>query len=238
MRVANLLYAKEYPINNNIKITIPTVGQVLDNQDEYYGIVSLLTAMPIDMMVQLDDVGIDFTTISEYELFLTLFQEIRHMNTSLIFGDLNLSLFQTALNEQNGNIVLFDQTNDIVIDRLIYEQISGFLRKLHHIEKDKRKPGNEDAKKYMIERARRRLKRRTNGEEDSQLEMLITAMVNTEQFKYNFESVRNLSIYQFNESSRQIIKKVDYDNLMHGIYAGTVSIKDISQESLNWLIHK
>ena len=49
---------------------------------------------------------------------------------------------------------------------------------------------------------------------------------------------RELSIYQFNESVRQIIKKIDYDNKMHGIYAGTVSAKDLSQDDWNWLTHK
>ena len=47
-----------------------------------------------------------------------------------------------------------------------------------------------------------------------------------------------LSIYQFNESVQQIIKKVDYDNIMHGVYSGTVDVKKISQTDLNWLIHK
>ena len=90
----------------------------------------------------------------------------------------------------------------------------------------------------MIERARKKLKRRRGKEPTSQLEELIVALVNTEQFHYGFEGVLPLSIYQFNESVRQVIKKIDYDNRMHGIYAGTVNAKDLSQEDLNWMIHK
>ena len=67
---------------------------------------------------------------------------------------------------------------------------------------------------------------------------MIVALVNTEQFKYDFDGVRDLTIYQFNESARQIIKKIDYDNRMRGVYAGTVDIKDLSQDDLNWLTHK
>jgi hypothetical protein len=62
-------------------------------------------------------------------------------------------------------------------------------------------------------------------------------MVNTEQFKYDFEGTRELSIYQFNESVQQIIKKTDYDNRMYGVYAGTVNPKELSKDDLNWLIH-
>ncbi len=77
--------SKDYPINDYIRVMIPTVGEVLENEDNYYSMVSMLTAMPIDMMVQLDDIGIDFTTINEWELFLLLFNSLKEQDTSLIF---------------------------------------------------------------------------------------------------------------------------------------------------------
>lgn len=238
MPTQNLLYKKQYPINNSISIVIPSVGQILDNEDGYYGLVSILTATPVDLMVQLDDAGIDFTSINEYELFLLMFDGLKSQNTSLVFGDLDLSKFKMAVNEQNGNIVLFDEEHDITIDRAIHSQIAGVLRKIHHLEKNRRKPANIEAKEYMLKRARDKMKRHRNRKEASQLESLIIAMVNTEQYKYDFEGTRELSIYQFNESVRQVIKKVDYDNRMYGVYAGTVNAKDLSQDDLNWLTHK
>lgn len=241
MSTQNLLFKKKYEVNDFISITIPTVGEVLANEDAYYSLISVLTAMPIDLMVQLDDAGIDFTTINEYDLFLMLFSEIKkpEVDTSLVFGDLNLSKFEMAVNEQNGNIVLLNKENGgIVIDRAIHGQIADVLRKIHHIEKSNRKPANEEAKKFMIKRARDKMRRNRNRKFDSQLESLIVAMVNTEQYKYDFEGTRELSIYQFNESVRQVIKKVDYDNRMFGVYSGTIDAKELSQDDLNWLIHK
>ena len=238
MPTQNLLYKKQYPINDSISIVIPSVGQILDNEDGYYGLVSILTATPVDLMVQLDDAGIDFTSINEYELFLLMFDGLKSQNTSLVFGDLDLSKFKMAVNEQNGNIVLFDEEHDITIDRAIHSQIAGVLRKIHHLEKNRRKPANIEAKEYMLKRARDKMKRHRNRKEASQLESLIIAMVNTEQYKYDFEGTREVSIYQFNESVRQVIKKVDYDNRMYGVYAGTVNVKDLSQDDLNWLTHK
>ena len=82
------------------------------------------------------------------------------------------------------------------------------------------------------------MKRMKNKKLDSRLEELIVALVNTEQYHYGFEWTRELSIYQFNESVQQVIKKVNYDNRMHGVYSGTVSAKDLSQDDLNWLSHK
>lgn len=238
MATINFLYQREYAINDSVHIIVPKVGEILKDEDAYYDLVSALTAMPIDMMVQLDDAHIDFTKINEYELFLLLFEGLKKQDTSLIFGDLDLKNFDFDENPQNGMITLYDKERDIRIDRAIHGQIAAALRKIHHLEKNRRKPANAEAKEYMLKRARDKLKRKKNRKEDSQLESLIVALVNTEQFKYDFEGTRELSIYQFNESVRQIVKKIDYDNRMYGIYTGTLNPKEFSQDDLNWLVHK
>ena len=209
MPTLNLLYQWQYPINDKIQIVIPKVGEIIDHEDEYYSLVSLLTAMPIDLMVQLFDAGIDFTEINEYELFLMMFPAIKSQDTSLVFGDFDLSGFVIAENKKNNTVVLWDEKADMVIDRAIHGQIASVLRKINHLEQNRRKPANEAAKKYMIQRAREKQKRLQKRKQESQLESLIVAMVNAPQYKYDFEGTRELSIYQFNESVRQVIKRVD-----------------------------
>jgi hypothetical protein len=231
------LFSRQWPINDRISVQIPTVGEILENEDQYYAMVTMVTAMPIDLMVQLDDVGIDFTTINEWELFLLLFPNLQRYDTSLLFGDLDLRPFHTAINDQNGNVILVDPQTGIRIDRALHGEIADALRTIHHLKKDTRKPGNDAAKSYMIERARKKQQRKKKNRQDSQLEGLIVAMVNAAEYHYGFAGTQELTIYQFNESVRQVIKKTDYDNRMHGVYAGTVSVKDLKQEDLNWLTH-
>lgn len=238
MSTRKLLYADCIEINKFIKIKIPFVGDVEKYEDDYYGLVTMLTAMPIDLMLQLDDAGIDFSTINEYELFLMLFPQIKMMPKKIIemvFDDLNLDNFVYDVNKDNGNVILIDKEKNIIIDKLIYSKIANTLRFLHGLKKDSRKPGNQAAKDYLLERAKVKAKRNKNKEKESQIESLIIAMVNTEQFKYDFETVKNLSIYQFNKSVKQIIHKVEYDHRMYGVYAGTIDSKKLSQEDLSWL---
>lgn len=234
----SFLFKDSFQINDFIEVRIPTVGEILQNEDQYYGIVSSLVATPFDMMVQLDDIGVDFTKIDDYELFLITFQTIRSQDVSLIFGDLDLSKFELAINEENQTVVLLDHESGVIIDKSIAFQIAQALRKIHHLERNNKKAGNDEAKKFLLERARAKLRRQRKKEHGSQLESLIIAMVNTEQFKYNYEETMALSIFQFNESVVQIVKKVDYMNKMHGVYSGTVSVKDLKRDELNWLTHK
>ena len=233
-----LLFKDSIRINDFIEVKIPTVEQILQNEDQYYGIVSSLIATPFDMMVQLDDIGIDFTKIDDYELFLITFQTIRSQDVSLIFGDLDLSGFELAINEENQTVVLLNKDTGVIIDKSIAFQIAQALRKIHHLERNRKKAANDEARKFLIERARAKLRRQQRKGHSSQLEPLIIAMVNTEQYKYNYEETKALSIFQFNESVVQIVRKVDYMNKMHGVYSGTVSVKDLKQDDLNWLTHK
>ena len=231
----NVLYQDRFPVTDKISVMIPKVGDVLNHEEDYYALLSMLTSMPIDMMVQLDDIGVDFTTITDYDLFLILFNGIKDKDSSLIFGDLDLSKFELAQNTETDMMVVLDRENDIVIDRLVHAKITNVLRHIHGLKKDTRTPGNNAAKKYMIDRARVKQKRHAGKEHMSQLEPLIVSMVNTCEFKYDFEGTRELSIYQFNESVRQVMNKIDYDNRMIGVYSGCINAKELSQEDLTWL---
>lgn len=210
----------------------------MEDEEAYYGLVTAVTSTPCDFMVQLDDIGIDFSKITSFELFLLLFRGLQQENTRLVFGELDLSGFKTAVNDQNGQVVLIDEKQDIVIDRTTHSQICRALRRINYLKDNRRIPGNEEARKYMIERARIKQRRARQHKQKSQLEDLIIAMVNTEQYKYDYEGTLGLTIYQFNSSVYQIIRKINYDNTMIGCYAGTVNIKELSDDDLNWLSSK
>ena len=239
MGTLHWLYSREYRINDFITIVIPTVGDVLANEDDYYSMLSMLTSMPIDMMAQLDEIGIDFEEINDYDLFLLVFGSLKSMDTSLIFGDLDLSKFELVVKPETQMIVLRDPESGAVIDRSIQNEIATVLRKIHGLEKNYRRPGNKEAKEYMMELARKKIKRqRRKRTTDSQLEQMIISMVNTEQCSYRFDNIVDMTIYQFNESVRQVVRKIDFDNKMHGIYSGTLDVKKINQSELNWLTPK
>lgn len=229
------LYETKHKINDFITIRVPTVKDIIENEDDYYGNVALIVATPYDMMVQLDDMKIDFTQINEWDLFLLLFNELRTRDLSLIFDGLNLRDFVTAENKQNGNIILVNPKTGVKIDRAIHDQICRYLRSTLRLQKNDKRPANEEARKFLIERTRTKLKRRRKQLVESQIEKYIVALVNTSEFPYTYESVLGLTINQFYASLHQIVKKIKYDKLMIGCYAGTVNMKELDQNELNWI---
>ena len=158
----NLLFKDEIDITNKIKLRIPTLGEILDDEDNYYSLVTLFTATPYDLMVQLDDLGIDFTTINDYQLFLIMFDTIKEYDTKILFKDTDFSKFKLFTDDKNQRIILKDEENDVIIDPIAHEQIAEALRKINNLTKNTKKPANEEAKKYLLERARKRLRRNIN----------------------------------------------------------------------------
>lgn len=231
----SLLYATSYKINEHITVKIPTVGEIKGDEDNYYSTVSLITATPYDLMAPLADVGIDFTAIDEWELFLILFRGFQDKNTSLVFENLNFTDFEIAENKENGERVLVNRATGAVIDRAIHERICNVLRKILFIDKNNKRPANDEAKEYLIEKARKKMKRRSRKAEKSPLDDFIISLVNTSEFPYNYSSVLGITIYQFNASLHQVMKKVNFDKLMIGCYAGTVDTKNMAPEELSWI---
>ncbi|MBQ0036426.1 MAG: hypothetical protein KBT35_05870 [Firmicutes bacterium] len=233
----SLLKLNEIQITDDLNIKIPTVGEVLDDEQLYYAIIQSLTSTPFQYMVQLDDMGIDYTDITEYQLFLMLFPTFAQGDMSIIFGDTNLSDCIACHNVSNDTDVIYSPSMDkIIFDELIYIEFTDLLRKINLIEKIKTKPGNEEAKKYLLEKERKKQKRNSKKPYEPYLEKLVISLVNTSEFKYNYEETMNLSIYQFMKSFEQIQRKISFDKTMIGVYAGTVDTSKLSDKSiLSWI---
>ena len=235
----SLLNATSVDIVPNLSIRIPTVGEILEDEDKYYEIVSSLTATPFQYMVQLDDMGIDFTTITDYQLFMMIFPMYAKSDLSLLFGDLDTSDFGIYINQQDNSQVIYSPNNNIIIDELIYNDLADTIRKINLFEKVKSKPGNESARKYLLEKERKKQKRNAKKPKEPYLEKLVIALVNTSEFPYNYETCMDLSIYKFNQSFKQIQQKITFDNTMIGVYAGTVDTsKMTNKDALSWISSK
>lgn len=235
----SLLNVSSINIVPNLTLRIPTVGEILEDEQKYYNIVSALTTTPFQYMVQLDDMGIDYTKITDYELFRILFPMYAKSNLSILFGDLNTSDFDVYLYKQDGGQVLYSPSNDIIIDELVYNDLVDSIRKINLLEKVKSKPGNESARKYLLEKERKKQKRNFKKSYEPYLEKLVVALVNSNEFPYDYDSCMNLSIYRFNQSFKQIQQRISFDKTMIGVYAGTVDTSKMSnKEALSWIPNK
>lgn len=238
-----MLLSNSYSVNPYIDIYIPKVGEVLENEEEYFNAVTLITATPYDMILDLERINIPFEKISEWDRFLLYFGKLRTMNTDLIFRGIDLKNFKIAKNTSTGERVLWDKQNKIVIDSVIYDDICEVICKILSIERKNKKPANADAKEYMLERAMKKEKRRLrelkkNKGKASFLEPVILSLVCTPEFPYNFETIKDITIYQLLAGLQQVQVRVDYDAYSYGCFAGFADMSKIDHSKFAWIKNK
>ena len=65
-----LYFGDPYVVNNNITIFQPTVGEIMKyGEKKYYSMVHSLTAISSDMKSQLDDIGLDYEQVEDFQLY-------------------------------------------------------------------------------------------------------------------------------------------------------------------------
>lgn len=236
-----LYRGQDYPINGSITIHQPSLGEICDyGEKEYYSMVSTLCSVGADMKWQLDDIGIDYTTVEDFDLFCTfLTKGMTQDRTRILFGDiLDFSQMENWYNkklQENVLIQQFDSNNYIQIDRYVYNSVMGVIRKIHRLKRNNELPGNEATKQVLIEDAREEYELSKNQPRKPFLLPLISAMVNSEGFKHDELTVFDMKIYPFMDSVARISKIKNADLLMASGYSGFgVDLKKIDKDILNW----
>lgn len=229
---------KDFFIKEGIILHQPTLDEICDyGERQYWSMVYTLTSVGADMKVPLSDMGMDYTEISDFQLFYSLLcQSFTIEQTSILFGSLDFQKFQIYQKKDSEDIVMYDSENDILIDEYTYLVIADALRKMHGLKRNGELPANESTKQILIEDAREEFNRNKNREYHSQLKNMVSAMINSEGFKYNHAEVWNMKINAFMDSVRRISKIKNADLLLQSGYSGFgVNLKEISDKQLDWL---
>ena len=231
---------EDFVVSDHIVIHQPTLSEICDyGERNYYNMIYQLTSTPQSMKSQLWDIGIDYTEITPYQLFYNFLYKIYPQEqTSIIFGDLDLTNFQVMQRKDDKSVALCQYIDNdlVIIDEFTYNMIVDYLRAVHNIEKDERMPANESTKMILIEDDRDAIEINQRKEYHSQLKNLISSMINCEGFKYNHSQVWDMKINAFMDSVKRITKIKNANLLLQSGYSGFgINLKDVDKKQLNWL---
>lgn len=231
-----MYFGEPFYINDKIVVYMPTIGDIVEfGEREYYNMVCMLTCIPSDMKSQLDDMGINYMKISDFELFMMLCKGLPQKSTKLLLGNLDLSRFDPYLNKNNNEEILYDSENDIVIDRLIYAKMINYIRKIHNIKPKVQKAANETTRKILIQLDRDRIEKAKKEPYQSQLKTLISAMMRYPGFKYKKNELKECGLYEFMDTVMGAQIYVSTTALLQGSYSGMIDTSKIDKKEFNWM---
>lgn len=250
----SLLGRKEYQLTDKLTIHIPLISEIrssFEAETEYYKLISLFVKTPCDAMVELDNIGLDYTKVKEYDLFIMLFsgllsskQDIKSNIWKMVFPYIDFNDLAIIQDINNSELVVTNRKLEVIINERIYFDLSDLLRQIACLEKNMEyyKVPEEETRKYIIERQRIKQKRSIERElkygkkSSSALDGVILLLVNNCNFKYNFETVGQITLYDLYACLRQIYSDREIDGLMSGYWNGTVDLKKVDDSKLNRII--
>lgn len=228
-----LYFGDPFVVNDYITITLPKIGELVKyGERQYYSMIQTITAIPSEMKSQLWDIGIDWTQITDFQLFMMLAPTLSQEQTSIAFGNLNFQALRPYENPQNGMVRLYDPDTGVVIDELAYGKISSYLCSAHNLTKKVEKAANEYTKKILIDEERQKMEYNKKQPYKSFLKPLISAVKC--RMGYTLDYVKNMGLYEFMDDISRLQIIVNSDALLQGSYSGMIDTKKIPKREFDW----
>ena len=208
----SLYFGEPYKVNDYITITLPKVGDVVKyGEREYYSVIQTLTAIPSDMKSQLWDMKIDWTQITDFQLFMMLAPTLSHSKTQIIFGDIDFQAMRPFENKANDTVILANPETGVVIDELAYGKITAYL---------------------CAEEDRQKIKYNAKQPYKSFLRQIISAVKC--RMGYSLDYVKNMGLYELTDDLARLNIIVQSDALLKGSYSGMVDTSKIPKKNFDW----
>lgn len=232
---ARIITGKPFDVGVGITLRQPSISEILEfGEDEYLRAVSVFTSEPFDMPYHLAQMGLDFEKIKPFELFCLLSLSLPQETSRLLFGDLDFTRFKMA--DKAGELILINPEG-LIIDSVTRERIADNVRRLHCLPKNiltscENKTTHDlmiYQQKKEIERAQRR--KDLFGEQSSYAALVSSLACEW----HSYEDVLSLKVGQFFDALIRLGYRQNANNLYRGLYAGTISHKDINKKDLDWM---
>ncbi len=246
-----LLRGRPIKISDLLTIYQPTLGQIEEvGEQKFFNTVWLMCSCAWDMPSTFADAGIDFMSVPDWQFFIQTIYSFDIEDTRLIFGDLDFKKL-TPMNYQKNDddtepqIVLVNaepmivnnkeyQPAQYIFTEELYHQMIPYVREMIGFSHKGRKAANKATAKILIMDDRRNRERHKNDQYESMFHNGIITLVNTEEFPYTYETVFEITMYQFTKSLIQIQGKKNACAMLQGSMSGFVDMSKIPSSRFDW----
>lgn len=225
-------------IANGITLFQPTIGEIANyNEAEYFSIAQTICATPSSMKVALDDMGLDYMQIEDFQLFMMLCKSLTPDKTKPLFGDLDLTKFKPHPYGETKEVALFngeigEDGKPIMINSIVYEILVTYIRKMHGFKKQVDMAKNDITRKVLIDEDRKNAERNKGKPYKSFLVPLVSSLQGRQ--GYTKEYICQMGLYEFMNQINRVQIIVQADAALGGMYSGFVDTKKMDKTVLDW----
>jgi hypothetical protein len=234
-----LYLGSDIKIASGITLYQPTIGEIAKyNEAEYFSVASTICATPSSMKVALDDMKLDYMQVEDFQLFMMLAQSLTPDKTRPLLGDLDLTQFKPYQLKDSEEVVLAngevdENGNPIIINGIIYDILTTYIRKMHGFKKQVDKAANAITRKVLIDDERKNAQRN----KDKPYKSFLVPLVSSLQCRqgYTKDYICNMGLYEFMNQINRVQIIVQADAALGGMYSGFVDTKKMDKTVLDWM---
>lgn len=217
----------DYKINDKIYVHFPTVREVLFDigEKDYWTTVFAFVSTSSDLIAELDDKGLDWEEVSDFDLFIMNFLLMSENMIHIFLPTLCIKNFKLIENPDNHEINLYDPIEKITIDRNIFQYISDYIRFVHGLKKNVIKAGNAYTHQDLIDDAhdRKRWAELKPKEQKSQMKAYLSYLVAS--LGYTVDDVMDMRINFFFDLIKRVSAIETAKEIPFMAYTGMVDLK-------------
>lgn len=246
-----MLRGRPIKISDLLTIYQPTLGEIEEaGEQKFINSAWIMCSSAWDMPSVFADAGIDFMSVPDWQFFIQTVRNFTIEDTKLIFGDLDFSKlvpmnFKKNKDDTESQIVLVNiepmkigeityQPAQYIFTEELYHKMIPYVREMIGFQHKGRKAANKTTAKILIMDDRKQRSRHKNDTYESMFHNGIISLVNTEEFPYTYETVFDITMYQFTKSLIQIQGKKQACAMLQGSMSGFVDTSKIPSSSFQW----
>lgn len=237
-----------------ITVHSPTLGQIVDiGETRFYQTLNIFTGNTTQYRLLLWELNYDWNEISDFQLFIMLYNQIDPEVSKLIFPDLDFSKFiplmkQIPVNndedvedgEFREEIILWDNDDQIEINADVHNHFSQYLRAVFNTFPEEKITQDPNLKLWYINKDKRAAEHSKKELEKGKvksysIQPLVSACVNHPGFKYKLSELDEVGIMEFYDSVNRLQIYEQSTALMKGMYSGFIDSKQIKPEDYNFM---
>lgn len=244
-----MYFAQPYVIdleNTQGLITVyePTIGDIIEcGEKKFFNTLGIFVDNTTTYRSLLWDAGQDWNTMSDFELFCSMYQGIDADVSKLMFGDLDWNKFELCskqVSEDKAETVLFNSEKGIEINERVYQIFHQYLQAVFTLHPEEKITKVDTLKKWYIDKDKRELKnaelKRKKGEDKKHSMMnLISSCVNHPGFKYKTSELKQVHVYEFYDSVQRLQVYEHSTAVLKGMFSGFVDGKKIPADAYNFM---
>lgn len=234
-----MYFGDDYITKNGIVVRQPSLGDIIEvGEKNFYETLNVFVSNPTSFRLPLWNMGVDWCTITDFELFIILYQNINPEVCKLFLPKCPITeykVYSEQIDEDTAEPVLYNPESKSIIRNIDYLEISQYLRNMFNIFPKVEYAKGKATRESIIWEDEQNAKRKEDKKYVSTLQPLISSCVNHPGFKYKKSELKEVGICEFMDSVSRLQVYENTRALLTGSMSGFCDTSKISKENFNFM---